>query len=97
MSSIEEKVDKYLKKVYSVSEEIGWENLPKGWDKKSVEKFANSLTKDSGLSPDDEGWFDACVEKIEGELDDPEAFCASLRDHVKGTTYWRGDSEEKGD
>lgn len=55
MSSIEEKVDKYIELRYDINEKIGWENLPAGWTKKSVKKFANSLTKDSGLSPDDEG------------------------------------------
>lgn len=78
-----------------IVEKIGWENLPKGWTKKSVEKFARSLTKESGKTPDDEGWFYACVDKIKGELDDPEAFCASLRDQVKGHTYWRGKDKDK--
>lgn len=86
---------KFLK--WLKEKEIGWENFPKGWTKNSVKKFANSLTKESGLKPDDEGWFDACVNKIKGELDDPEAFCASLRDEIKGHTYWRGKSDKKGE
>ena len=80
-----------------IMEKLGWDNLPKGWTKKSVKKFANSLTKESGKTPDDDGWFDACVNKIKGEIDDPEAFCASLRDEIKGHPYWRGSSDKKGE
>lgn len=31
-------------KEYLLVEKIGWENLPKGWTRKSLTKFARSLT-----------------------------------------------------
>lgn len=80
-------------------EKIGWENLPKGWTKKSVEKFMKSLT---GSSKDDpEGMFTECVKRIKDEADfDEESakkFCASAKDLVMGDPYWRGDNKKKGD
>lgn len=39
--------------------EIGFEKYPKGWDRGSVKKFADTITKDVGKDPDDKGWFDA--------------------------------------
>jgi hypothetical protein len=73
-------------------EDIGWSNLPKGWTKKSVEKFAKSLA-DKGATK--KGFFDACVSKMEGNIDDPEAFCASIKDEVWDTTFWRGKDKTK--
>lgn len=90
------KLRKYLEeKVKFKGKDIGWKSYPAGWDRSSVQKFARSITKDSGKKPDDKGWFDACVGKIKGKLDEPEAFCASVRDEVKGTTMWRGKHKEK--
>lgn len=63
----------------------GWKKLPKGWTEKSVEKFYKSIG----------GEFDACVEKMRGNVDNPEAFCASLIDEVKGTTEWRKKKRKK--
>ena len=60
---------------------------PEGWDKESVAKFGKSI----GKSPDEKGFFDACVKKMTGEVDDPQAFCANLLDTYKGTTKWRGE------
>lgn len=80
-------VEKYLG-------EAGWKDLPKGWTEKSVKKFAKSL---AGKAVGKEGFFDACVKEMKGNVDDPEAFCASIKDEVLNTTYWRGDSPKKGD
>ncbi|MFW6129964.1 MAG: hypothetical protein ACOC56_02195 [Atribacterota bacterium] len=74
------KFKKYLE------ERVGWENYPKGWSRKSVLKFARSLDRSAGKK----GFFDACVAKIEGHLDNPEAFCASIKDEYFGSTMWRG-------
>ena len=83
--------EKYLEeKVSFKGKDIGWENYPKGWTRESVKKFGHSLTKETGKNPNQHGWFDACVKKIKGKLSDPEAFCASVRDEIKGTTMWRG-------
>lgn len=67
---------------------IGWDNLPPGWTDESVEKFWTSLTKSNSKHPVTE-----CIKKMEGKLDDPGAFCASIKDHVEGTTNWRGEKK----
>jgi hypothetical protein len=69
----------------------GFEDLPPGWDQDSLESFARSLT---GQTKDDtEGFFTKCVEKMEDEdgFDNPEAFCASLKDQYLGREDWRGE------
>lgn len=71
--------------------ESGFDKLPRGWDRDSVEKFANSIVDEEGLEAEDEGWFDACVNKIEGNVENPQAFCAALRDELLGRTDWRGE------
>lgn len=72
-------------------EDIGWDNLPDGWDEDSVDSFAQNLTGQEG----EEGFFSACMDKVEDKFDDPEAFCASLKDEYLGTTDWRGKDESK--
>lgn len=81
-------MDKLDEKLIDYIYEGRWKNFPEGWNEKSVEKFAKSLT---GKAGDEEGFFEVCVEKMTGKLDNPEAFCASVKDEVyKGNTYWRG-------
>ena len=75
-----------------LEEKIGWENLPKGWTKDSVKKFAKSLT---GKGATKEDFFEACVVEMRNKMDDPEAFCASVKDQVWGTTYWRSKGKKK--
>jgi hypothetical protein len=54
-------------------------------------RWANTFAKNhGGKTPDDKGWFDLCVEHMEGKIDDAPAYCARVRDAVKGSTYWRG-------
>lgn len=72
-------------------DEIGWDNLPDGWDEESVESFAQNLTGQEG----EEGFFSACMDEVEDKFDDPEAFCASLKDEYLDTTDWRGESVNK--
>ena len=62
-----------------------------GWTKSSVEKFGNTI----GHSPSKKGFFDACVAKMGKRVNDPEGFCASLKDKYYGTTKWRGKDKEK--
>ena len=86
-----EKVDKLNEKKDRLVEEIGWDNLPPGWDKESLMKFARSLT---GKTKDDtEGFFTECVDRIKDEegFDEEGAkkFCASLKDEYLDTTDWR--------
>lgn len=74
--------------------EAGFENMPKGWTQKSVKKFARSLVDKGGGKS--EGFFDKCVKKMKGKIDNPEGFCAGVKDEVYGSTYWRGkDKSEK--
>ena len=65
----------------------GWEELPKGWDKESLKRFWNSLT--GGLKPA-EGGVTECIAQMEGKVDDPAAFCASLADRIFGKG-WRSE------
>jgi len=70
-----------------VKEAEGMEGLPKGWTQKSVRKFSKSLTGKEGTK---EGFFDRCVKKMQGKMSNPQAFCASVKDELHGSTYWRG-------
>jgi len=55
----------------------GWGKLPKGWTQESVKDFWNSLTGDNKHR------VTKCIKEMEGKVDDPGAFCASLADKVK--------------
>jgi len=70
--------------------EAGFSKYPKGWTKSSVQKFANSLSKDMKGGPKSKGFFDKCVEKMKDRVDNPEGLCASVKDEVYGSTMWRG-------
>lgn len=65
--------------------QAAWEKLPRGWTEESLRKFWESLTGDVKHK------MTKCVEKIKDveAIDDPYAFCASLKDKMLGTTYWR--------
>ena len=67
----------------------GWTKLPKGWTQESFNKFYEKITE-GGKDP-----FYACVEKLKGKMDKPEAFCAATLDKAKGTTSWRGSGGQK--
>jgi len=75
-------LETYLKNI----QEAGWEKYPKGWDKESVIKFAKSLATD----PTKKDFFDKCVDKMKGNVKDPEGFCASVKDIAHASTFWRG-------
>lgn len=85
------KVDKLLE---NYLRELGFDNFPKGWDKKSVKKFADTISKKSGHDIDSKEWFYACVDSIKGAVDDPEALCATIKDETLGKTGWRGEERE---
>ena len=71
--------------------EIGFKKYPKGWDKSSVKKFADTLSQSIGKNPNEKGWFTACNLKMKKHLGEgSEGFCASVLDTYKGTTFWRG-------
>ncbi|MHA1883078.1 MAG: hypothetical protein ACTSUO_08540 [Candidatus Thorarchaeota archaeon] len=83
---MEETQEEILVKESSVDE--GWEKLPRGWTKESLDSFARSLTKKTKGDP--KGFVTACMKEMEGKVDNPAAFCASLKDRYLGTTKWRG-------
>ena len=56
---------------------------------KKWKNFWNSLTGDTKHK------MYACMRKVKDWTDTPERFCASLKDFVEGTTYWRGHEKEK--
>lgn len=68
--------------------EAGFSKMPKGWTKDSVKKFANHLVDKGGGKS--KGFFDKCVNKMKDKMDDPEGFCAGVKDEVYGSTMWRG-------
>lgn len=57
-----------------------WKGMPKGWDSGSRKKLWNSL----GGSVKD------CMSSMSGKVDNPGAFCASLKDRVEKSPSWRG-------
>ena len=65
-----------------------------GWGKSSVEKFGKTI----GKSPQEHGFFDACVSRMKGKTgwdkEKADGFCARLIDTAKGTTEWRGKEKE---
>lgn len=68
--------------------EAGFSKYPKGWTQDSVKKFARNLVDKGGGKS--EGFFEKCVKKMNGKIDDPEGFCAGVKDEVYGSTMWRG-------
>lgn len=62
-----------------------WESKPKGWTDESRKKFWNSLT--GGVKHK----VTKCMKQMEGKVDDPGAFCASLADRVEGKGWRSGD------
>ncbi len=65
--------------------EKAWGKLPKGWSKNSAKKF----WKKAG------GKVDTCIEMMTGKVDNPATFCASLKDYLLDSPYWRGEEGEK--
>ena len=69
----------------------------KGWTQASVSKFGKTIGKD----PQEHGFFDSCVSRMEGKkgFDDDKAkrFCASVKDASYGSSFWRGKDKPKKD
>ena len=68
----------FLKKSDRVG--AGWKGLPRGWTRESLESFWESIG----------GSVTECIKKMKGKVSDPASYCASLKDMIEGTTYWRG-------
>lgn len=60
-----------------------WSKKPKGWKDKSIKKYYKTMSEDSKHP------FTTCVEKMKKHIDNPEAYCASIRDIAEETTHWR--------
>jgi len=75
-------------------EEAGFKKYPKGWTKNSIKKFAKTLTKEEVNVATKIGFFEKCVKKMQGKVENPEGFCAAMKDEAHGgdkaSTYWRG-------
>lgn len=69
----------------------------KGWTQASVAKFGKTIGKD----PQEHGFFDACVARMEGKKgfdgDKAKRFCASIKDASYGSAFWRGKGKKKKD
>jgi len=70
--------------------EAGFEDKPKGWTDKSVDKYTNTFTSKMKGTAKSKDFFDKCVKKMQGKVDNPEGFCAALKDEAYGSTFWRG-------
>lgn len=75
--------------------EAGFSQYPKGWNQDSVKKFAKNLVDKGGGKS--KGFFDKCVEKMKDKVDNPEGFCAGVKDEVYGSTMWRGKDKSAGE
>lgn len=77
---IEDKIDEYL-----------FED-----EDEKIAKWGETFGKNHGIYPDEKGFHAVCVEHMEGNIDDPDAYCARVKDVYIGSTYWRGkDKSEK--
>jgi len=59
--------------------EVGFSELPEGWDRASVLDAWASLG----------GTFTTCRAQMVGDIRSPSRFCAALKDEVLGTELWR--------
>ena len=70
--------------------EAGFNKYPRGWSNDSVKKFGQTLSKNMKGGVKSKGFFDKCVKKMTGKVDNPEGFCAGVKDETYGSTGWRG-------
>jgi len=64
----------------------------KGWTRKSIEKFGNTI----GKAPGEKGFFEACVARMEPKMgDQAKGFCASIKDAEYNSPMWRGKGKTK--
>ena len=63
-----------------------WSKKPPGWKEKSVKQYSRTMMKG------EEHPFTECVEKMKKHVDDPEKYCASVKDKYRGNKKWRNPS-----
>lgn len=93
IENIVKELNKLLKNKIQESsniDEAGFEDKPEGWTDKSIKKYSKSFTKKMKGNVKSKGFFDKCVKKMQGKIDNPEGFCAALKDEAHDSTYWRG-------
>jgi hypothetical protein len=59
-------------------------------DVDKLARWGETFGKNHGKYPDEKGFHSLCVEHIEGNIDDPSAYCARVKDAYFGSTFWRG-------
>jgi hypothetical protein len=64
--------------------------LIEGDDQDKLARWGETFGKNHGTYPDEKGFFDTCVTHMKGNVDDPEAYCARVKDSYNGSTFWRG-------
>lgn len=64
-------------------------------DADKLARWGESFGKNHGKYPGDKGFHELCVEHMTGNIDDPAAYCARIKDAAAGSTYWRGKSKSK--
>jgi hypothetical protein len=67
-----------------LKEAKGWSKLPKGWTEESLKKFFTTLTDKEPDHP-----WTACYDKIKGKVDNPEAFCGSIKSVAIQKGWWK--------
>jgi len=87
---------RFFKYLQEEDAHTGFKGWPDGWSKESLEKWAESFAENhDGLMPDDENWWDTCVDAMQDEdnFDEENAkkFCSALKDEYLGTEDWRGE------
>ena len=75
---------------YTPKMEAGFNKYPRGWDNDSVKKFGKTLSKRMKGGVKAKGFFEKCVKKMRGKVENPEGFCAGVKDETYGSTGWRG-------
>jgi DNA-binding ferritin-like protein len=66
-----------------------WSKKPHGWKQKSVKQYSKTMMGGEKHP------FSECVKKMKGHVDNPEGFCASVKDIHKDTKKWRSTDKLK--
>jgi hypothetical protein len=64
-------------------------------DNDKLARWGNTFGENHGILPDEKGFHEACVTHMEGNIDDPEAYCARVKDSFMQSTYWRNKKSDK--
>jgi hypothetical protein len=81
---------KEMVRIGETVQEAGFEGKPEGWNDDSIKKYTKTFTSKMKGTAKTKGFFDKCVKKMRGKMENPEGFCASLKDEAYGSTHWRG-------